>query len=115
MPVRPGKPIDEITPEEIRQWKEWLLDRGINPVPIRQDIPAGTSSYAFDRDLQATIEYVGGERYFVGIVDGKIARLGPVESERESGNPVRPAASTQTASPENESLVSAELRKRKLA
>jgi hypothetical protein len=91
MPVRPGKPVDEITLEETRQWKGWLLDRGINPVPIRQDISPTTSSFAFDPDLRATIEYMGGKRYFVGIVDGKIARLGPVESEQESVNADRPA------------------------
>jgi len=51
MPVRPGKPIDEMTAEEIRQWEAWLLAEGMNPSPIRQDIPPGTSSYAFDPDL----------------------------------------------------------------
>jgi hypothetical protein len=88
---RPRKPIDGMTPEEIRQGEAWLRAEGINPSPIRQDIPPGTSSYAFDPALNATIEYVGDRRYFVGIVDGRIARLAPVESALEPANtPRRP-------------------------
>jgi len=115
MPLRPGKPIDEMTADEIRQWEAWLLAEGMNPLPIRQDIPPGTSSYAFDPALNATIEYVGERRYFVGIVDGKVARLAPVESAQESSNTCPPALAAQPQSPENAHIGPPEIRERKLA
>jgi hypothetical protein len=83
MPVPPRKPIDEMTEEEIRRWEEWLLAEGMNPVPIRQDAPPTSPSYAWDPGLGATLEYAHGKRYFVGIRDGKIARLAPVDTPAE--------------------------------
>jgi hypothetical protein len=94
MPVRPRKPIDEMTEEEIRQWEEWLLAEGMNPVPIRQDAPPTSPSYAWDPSLGATLEYADGKRYFVGLRDGRIARLAPVEAPAEIpvSHAVRPDA-----------------------
>jgi hypothetical protein len=61
----------------------WILAEGMNPKPVRQDLPPGSSSYGWDRVLGATLENAGGRRYFVGIVDWKIARLAPVDGTTE--------------------------------
>ena len=81
----------EMTEAEIRHWNEWLLAEGINPKPIRQDRPPGSSSYGWDPVLPATLEYAGGVRYFVGIADRKIARLAPVGAVPEIPVPFQAA------------------------
>ena len=86
----------EMTEAEIRHWNEWLLAEGINPKPIRQDRPPGSSSYGWDPVLPATLEYAGGVRYFVGIADRKIARLAPVGAVPEIPVPFQ-AASRRSA------------------
>jgi len=65
--------------------------------------------------IKATIEYVGERRYLVGIVDGKVARLAPVESALEPANKSRPAIATQPHSPENPHKGPPEIRERELA
>ena len=52
-------------------------------MPIRQDAPPASPSYAWDPSLGATLEYTNGKRYFVGIRDGRIARLAAVETPAE--------------------------------
>jgi hypothetical protein len=67
---------------------------GMNPVPIRQNAPRTSPSYAWDPSLGATLEYANGKRYFVGIRDGKIARLAPPETPAEipASHTARPGA-----------------------
>jgi hypothetical protein len=67
-----------MTEDELREWKLRLFTQGVNPVPIRQDAPASVSSYAWDPDLRATVEYANGRRYLVAIRDGKLTRLGGI-------------------------------------
>jgi hypothetical protein len=83
--------------KEIRQWEKLLLTEGMNPVPIRQDAPPTPTSYAWDPNLGGTLEYANGKRYFVGLRDGRIARLAPVETPAEipashTARPVLPDA-----------------------
>ncbi len=49
------------------------------PVPPRKTSP----SYAWDPSLGATLEDTNRKRYFVGIRNGRIARLAPVETPAE--------------------------------
>lgn len=79
MPAPPRKPVHEMTQDEFREWKQRLLTEGVNPVPIRQEASTSVSSYAWDPDRCATIEYVNGDRYIVGIRDEKLTRLASIE------------------------------------
>jgi hypothetical protein len=79
MPAPPRNPAHEMTEDELREWRQRLFAQGVNPVPIRHDAPASVSSYAWDPDLGATVEYANGRRYVVAIRDGKLTRLSTVE------------------------------------
>jgi hypothetical protein len=52
-------------------------------VPIRQDAPPISSSYAWNPSLGVTLEYTNGKRYYVGLRDGRITRLAPVDTPAE--------------------------------
>jgi hypothetical protein len=36
MGKQPGKPVEQMTEREMREWKEWLFAQGVHPVPIRE-------------------------------------------------------------------------------
>ena len=116
MPAPPRKPVDEMTEDEFREWKQRLFTQGRNPVAIRQEGSASVSSYAWDPDLGATVEHADGNRYIVGIKDGKLARLEQVESLIGSeGVGSRPAMPTKATAPQTANPNPPGVRKRRLA
>jgi len=116
MPAPPRKPVDEMTEDEFREWKQHLFTQGRNPVSIRQEGSASVSSYAWDPDLGATIEHNDGNRYIVGIKDGKLTRLAEVESLIGSeGARSRPAMQTKATAPQPANSNPPGVRKRRLA
>jgi hypothetical protein len=116
MPASPPKPAHQLTEDELREWKQRLFTDGVKPVPIRQDASTSVSSYGWDPDLNTTVEYANGNRYIVGVRDGKLTRLASVEpaagSEETRSRPATATSipPTQTAHPNPPGV-----RKRKLA
>jgi len=101
---------------EFREWKQRLFTEGLNPVAIRQEGSASVSSYAWDPDLGATVEHADGNRYIVGVKDGRLTRLAQVESLIESeGAGSRPAMQTKATAPQTANQNPAGGRKRRLA
>ncbi len=112
----PRKPVDEMTEDEFREWKQRLFTEGRNPVAIRQEGCASVSSYAWDPDLGATLEHTDGNRYIVGIKDGKLIRLAKVESLIGSeGSGSRPNMPTKATAPQTANSNPPGVRKRRLA
>ncbi len=75
MLIAPTKPAQDMTEDELRQWKEWLLEQGLNPRPIQVNLPRSGSVYTYDRVLAAVVERTpDGSRYLVEVRDGKITR-----------------------------------------
>jgi hypothetical protein len=105
-----------MTEDESREWRQRLFTQGVNPVPIRHDAPASVSSYAWDPDLGATVEYADGRRYVVALRDGKLTRLSTVkgaEPVSKAEGPDSPSAvgkAPVTADPKRQGI-----RNRKLA
>lgn len=91
---KPEKTIDEMSPEELAEWRAWLFAEGVNPVAIREDIPASVSSYSWDAALGATVEHVNGETYVVELIEGKLTRVGSRKS------PLSMSASATSSVPE---------------
>lgn len=115
MPAPPRKPAHEMTDDELREWRQRLFTQGVNPAPIRHDAPASVSSYAWDPNLGATVEYANGRRYVVAIRDGKLTRLSTVElaepvSKPESDSPPAVVKAPVTEDPKRQGI-----RNRKLA
>ena len=105
-----------MTEDELREWKQRLFAEGVNPVPIRQEASTSVSSYAWDSGLDATVEYANGNRYIVGIRDGKLTRLASVEPATGSENTgSRPAIATSIPAPQTARSNPPGVRKRKLA
>jgi hypothetical protein len=116
MPASPLKPAHEMTEDELREWKQRLFTEGVSPVPIRQEASTSVSSYAWDPDLDATVEYANGNRYIVGVRDGKLTRLASGESvtgSEDAGS--RPALATKIPAPQTAHPNLPAVRKRKLA
>ena len=78
----PTKPVDQMTEEERRQFKDWLLEQGRNPRPIAVDrLPSG-SVYIFDRNVEAVVECASdGSRHVVEVRDGRIRRKNQLVEE----------------------------------
>ena len=78
----PAKPVQEMTEVELRQWKEWLLEQGLNPRPMVVDRPKSGSVFEYDYQLKAVVETtLDGSHYLVEVRDGKIARARKVTQE----------------------------------
>ena len=87
MLTAPSKPYDQMTEEERRQWKEWLLEQGKNPRPMVVDRPKSGSVFEYDYHLRAVIETaLDGSHYLVEVRDGKIARARKVTQELPASN-----------------------------
>jgi hypothetical protein len=96
MAAPPRKPVHEVSEAELtasdttgpepRDWKRRLFTQGVNPIPIREDASPSVSSYGWDPDLRATVEHADGNRYLVGIRDGKLVRGALVEPVIETGS-----------------------------
>ncbi len=85
----PVKTVDEMSEQERHEWRDWLFAEGLNPVPIRQDVPPTVSSYGWDPILGVTVEHTAGHRYAVDLVEGNLTRIGELG---QSGTP-KPAMS----------------------
>ena len=80
MLTAPAKPVQDMTEEELRQWKDWLLDQGLNPRPMKVDLPKSGSIYSYDRSLASVVECTpDGYRFIVEVKDGKIGRARALE------------------------------------
>ena len=75
MRTAPVKPVEDMTEEELRQWKAWLLYEGMHPRPMKVDRPKNGSVYEYDSELHAVVETtLGGTRYVIEIHDNQLRR-----------------------------------------
>ena len=71
MAGRPDKPLDRMTEDEIRAWKDWLTGEGSTPWPWALADPIGESVYDYEEAGSRVIERSAeGNRYVIGLVNG---------------------------------------------
>jgi hypothetical protein len=72
---RPTKPLEEMTPEEVRQWKAWMVAEGKEPSPLIIEESSSHSVFDYDEGLKAVVERTPeGRRYRTEIAAGRTIR-----------------------------------------
>jgi DNA-directed RNA polymerase specialized sigma24 family protein len=82
----PSKPLEEMTGEELRAWKDWLLEEGRTARPFAwartsqpladHAAPVSEAEYDYEPVLERVIERsADGKRYIIGVRNAELQRL----------------------------------------
>jgi hypothetical protein len=93
----PDKPLDQMTQEEVREWKDWLMAEGWKPRPFAWgrelhakqgdtgSVPFSESVYDYEPTLNKVVERSpDGKRYIVGVRNAELQRVQEVADEEKS-------------------------------
>lgn len=76
MSVRPQKPIESMTEDQLGEWKRWLLAEGKQPRSIPTPRSLAGSAFQYDDRTRQVVEYASdGSSYVVCVRDGHIGRI----------------------------------------
>jgi hypothetical protein len=94
----PNKPLEQMTQEEVREWKDWLTADGRKPRPfvwgrefrtgeVQNGLgPVSESVYKYEPELNGVIERsADGKRYIVGVRNGELQRLHELTDAEKPG------------------------------